>query len=71
MVAADAKDAREQLVADGLLGIEDARKFLSCSRSTLYGLMDSGKIKFLKVGRNRRIPRRALLEFASAQLVGA
>jgi excisionase family DNA binding protein len=64
-------DPRDEIVADGLETIEDARAFLSVSRTTLYQLMDTGKIAFVRFGRNRRIPRRALMDFAKEQLVVA
>jgi excisionase family DNA binding protein len=65
----DDTDARQGMLVDGLVGIEEGRRFLSVSRSTLYGLMDSGQLAYVKFGRNRRIPRRALIAFAEAQLV--
>ena len=63
-------DDREQLVTDGMMTVEQGRQFLQVSRSTLYELMDSGQLKYVRFGRNRRIPRRALIEFAANQLVG-
>ena len=59
-----------ELVADGLLSIDEACEFLSVGRSTLYELMDAGKLPFTKIGRSRRIPRRALVELAAAGLRG-
>ncbi len=62
------EDPRERLVTDGVVNVEEARRFLNCSRTTLYTLMDSGELDYLKFGRNRRIPRRALIEFATSRL---
>lgn len=62
-------EQREQLVSEGLLSVEEARQFLRVSRSTLYELMDNGQLAFVKFGRNRRIPRRALIEFSTTNLV--
>lgn len=58
------------LVSDGLLSIGEAMAFLSISRSTLYELMDHGKLPYAKIGRSRRIPRRALVDLAAANLHG-
>lgn len=60
----------QQLVADGLLTVEQAGRLLSCSRSYLYARMDSGELPFVRLGRARRIPRRAVLEFAASRLTG-
>jgi excisionase family DNA binding protein len=57
-----------ELVADGLLTVAAAAAFLSVSRSTLYLAMDRGQLPFVKLGRARRIPRRALLALAAVNL---
>ena len=59
-----------ELVADGLLTVAKAAEFLSLSRATLYVLMDKGHVPFVKIGRSRRIPKRALVEFAARGLRG-
>ena len=59
-----------ELVADGLLTVREAAEFLRLSRSALYRLMDRGALPFVKLGRNRRIPRRALVELAARGLRG-
>lgn len=61
------------ILADGLLSVGDACRFLRCSRSFLYALMGKGEIGFVSLsqtpGRSmRRIPRRALVEFAAGRL---
>ena len=53
-----------QSVEDGLIDVREASRFLSLSRSTIYVLMEEGKLPFAKIGRSRRIPRRAIIEFA-------
>ena len=58
------------LVSDGLLSVNQASTFLSISRSTLYAIMDRGELPFVKLGRSRRIPRRALVELAAGNLQG-
>jgi excisionase family DNA binding protein len=60
----------DDLVADGLLTVAEATSFLSVSRSTLYGLMDQGRLAWVKIGRARRVPKRALVALASANLRG-
>jgi excisionase family DNA binding protein len=59
-----------QVVAEGLMSVAESMKFLSLSRSTLYELMDGGHLSYVKLGRARRIPRRALRELAAANLRG-
>ena len=63
-------DERCEVVADGLLRISDASKFLGLSRSKLYQLMDRGELPFTKIGRSRRVPRKAVVEFAASRTVG-
>ena len=66
---------RESLVADGLMTVFEAAAFLRLSRSTLYNLMDSGRLAYVRLvgdGRRaaRRIPRNAVIALAAAHLVG-
>jgi len=60
----------EELVADGLLTVRECAEFLHLSRSTIYQLMDAGELCFAKLGRSRRIPRRAVIELAAQELRG-
>lgn len=64
------KQDGECLVADGLVSIDDAMGFLQVSRSTLYALMDQGLLQYVKLGRARRIPKKALIELAASNLRG-
>jgi excisionase family DNA binding protein len=64
------KANNDGLVADGLVSVDEAMAFLSVSRSTLYELMDKGMLAYAKIGRSRRVPRRALVELAAANLRG-
>jgi excisionase family DNA binding protein len=61
---------REEIVGDGLTSVPEATRFLSISRSKLYGLMEQGALVYVRLGRSRRIPRRALVELAAKNLVG-
>jgi excisionase family DNA binding protein len=63
-------DERLSLVADGLVTVQDAAYFLGLGRTSVYSLMDAGHLSYIKLGRARRIPRRALLEFAAKNLKG-
>jgi excisionase family DNA binding protein len=49
----------------GLARVDEAAEFLAVSRAHLYSLMDSGTLKYVKLGRSRRIPWRALEELAA------
>lgn len=61
---------KENLVEDGLVSLTNAMAFLSVGRSTLYELMDKGFLPYAKIGRSRRIPKRALIHLAQATLKG-
>ena len=61
---------REDLVSAGLMSVKEAAKFLSISRSKLYELMNEGELQFVKIGRSRRVPRRAVTELAARGLQG-
>ena len=58
------------LVADGLLTVRECAEFLHLSRSKVYELMDTGILCYAKLGRSRRIPRRAVIELAARELKG-
>ena len=68
-IARDNAD-REALVADGLMTVKECAEFLHLSRSTVYELMNAGELCFAKLGRSRRIPRRAVIELAARELRG-
>ncbi|NMB01439.1 MAG: DNA-binding protein [Firmicutes bacterium] len=42
--------------------------FLSLGKSSLYQLMGKGDVPFVFVGSNRRIPRKALVDFTESIL---
>lgn len=58
------------IFADGLVTVIEAATFLGLSRSQVYALMERGQLVYVKLGRSRRIPRRALIELASKNLKG-
>jgi excisionase family DNA binding protein len=53
----------------GLVRISDAAAFLAVSRSKLYSLMEDGQLRYVKLGRSRRIPREALNDLAERHMV--
>jgi excisionase family DNA binding protein len=59
----------EPTTNDGLANIRQAEEFLAVSRSTLYVLMDKGDLPYAKIGKSRRIPWKALRDFAERCLV--
>jgi excisionase family DNA binding protein len=65
-----ASAATAGLVEDGFLSVAEAAEFLGLCRAKLYLLMDSGDLVYAKFGKARRIPRKALLEYAARCLVG-
>lgn len=62
------ESTKADLVADGLVTVKKAAEFLSVGRSTLYEAMERGRLPYVKIGAARRIPMRALTEFAAANL---
>ena len=63
-------DRTRQLLADGLLRIEEAEAFSGLGRSTLYKYMDDGLLPYVKLGRSRRIPKQALIELMAQHMRG-
>jgi excisionase family DNA binding protein len=67
--------ATEGMVAgvteEGFVSVPEAARFLHLSRSKVYALMDARELAYAKFGRCRRIPRKALAEFAERSLVRA
>ncbi len=60
--------AAARLVADGLMTVAQASAFLRLGRSRVYELMGSGELPSVRIGRSRRIPRRALIDLAAREL---
>jgi excisionase family DNA binding protein len=46
-----------------ILRVEDLMPLLGIGRNTAYELIHSGQIRSIRIGRQIRIPREALLEF--------
>jgi excisionase family DNA binding protein len=62
-----AEDA--ELVLGGLDRVGEVAVFLKLSTSTIYGLMAAGSLPSVKIGKSRRIPHRAVVDFAASRLV--
>lgn len=61
----------ESLVADGAVTVRQAAAFTGLGKTALYDAMDAGRLAYLKVGKRRLIPRRALVKWLAAGLVDA
>lgn len=63
------------LLDEGLLSVRSACEWLDVSRATIWDMMDAGEIPFVYAkGRgslSRRIPKTALVDWASKRLIGA
>jgi excisionase family DNA binding protein len=59
------------MVSGGFATVVEAAEFLNVSRAKLYAMMDNRDIVYAKFGKSRRIPRKALEEYAAKCLVGA
>ena len=60
----------DELLDDGLLRVPEAAELLAVGKSTIYLLMENGEIPYVRVRGARRIPKRAVTEFAKARLQG-
>jgi excisionase family DNA binding protein len=60
---------KAELVLDGLDRVGEVARFLKLSVSTVYGFMDRGELPYVKLGKSRRIPHRAVVQLAAASLV--
>ena len=58
-----------ELVAEGIVTLDFAMRFLSVSRPTLNKLIDRGDLPtVVLVNKRRSIPKRALLDFAARRV---
>lgn len=60
----------QNLVGGGLMTVSEASQFSAQSKSSLYLAMDNGVLPYVKLGRSRRIPRRALIKYLTQNLIG-
>lgn len=52
------------VAADGLVSVTEACRLLSVGRTTLYALIKAGKLPSGTIGSSRRLPRRAVVDYA-------
>ena len=57
-----------ELLGDGAITVTKAVQFSGLSRATLYAAMAEGDLAYLKRGRRRLIPRRALVAWLAEGL---
>ncbi len=69
MTTATSNNAAHAIVGDGLLTVRQAAQFLGLSIASLYAFMGRGDLPFVKFGRSRRIPKKAVVELAAKNLV--
>ena len=60
-----------EAMSDGTLSITAACQFTGLSRSELYLRMNTGSLIFIKMGKRRLIPKRALTAMLAANVVPA
>ena len=51
-----------------ILRVEDLMPILSIGRNTAYELIRCGKIKSLRIGKQLRIPKQALIEYLTTNM---
>jgi excisionase family DNA binding protein len=61
----------ERMVDEGAVDIPDACKFTGLGRTFLYGLMDAGRLKYVKLGKRRLIPRAELRRLLAESVANA
>jgi excisionase family DNA binding protein len=71
MARTETSPQRSDLVDDGFADVNEAAAYLGLARSSVYKLMDSGALRYAKFGKSRRVPWRALREYARSCLIGA
>lgn len=49
-----------------VLSVPEVARVLNLGRDTTYGLVRSGRIRSVRVGRQYRVPKRAVMEYLSA-----
>lgn len=52
-----------------ILTPEETMDYLNIGRNTLYNLLNSGKLKGFRIGRNWKIPRKSLDEYVEQNLI--
>ena len=63
-------DDRQQLLTDGSVNVTEATRFTGLGRTFLYSLMEQGRLRYVKVGKRRLIPRSELVRLLAEGLKG-
>lgn len=58
------------VVAEGVMSVAEAVAFSRLSKAELYKAMAAGRLTFVKYGRRRLVPRKALVDLLAAGLSG-
>jgi excisionase family DNA binding protein len=53
-----------------LCSVPQAARYLAIGRSTVYGLMDAGKLRYVKLGRSRRVKIGDVLALIERNTIG-
>lgn len=53
-----------------LFTVLETAQYLGLSRSMIYNLMEAGKLRYVKIGTTRRIPKSCCQELIEANLTG-
>ena len=53
-----------------MLTVLQAAEVLNLGRSTVYGLIDSGELESIRIGRLRRIPMEAITDYVARKRSG-
>lgn len=59
---------RRELCTEGAVSVAKAAEFIGASRTFVYGEMDAGRLPFIRVGRKRALPRRALVRWLAERM---
>jgi excisionase family DNA binding protein len=59
----------EEMLSEGLDRIPEVSRYLKVSRSQVYALMERGVLPYVRIGRSRRVPHRAVVDLVMRNLV--
>lgn len=67
----DAGDTMDGHVPEKLLKVGEVARCLNMSRSGIYGLMETGRLSYVKIGKSRRVPLEAVKRLVAQNTVAA
>lgn len=62
---------KDRLIAQGFMTPKEIKQFLKISQSAVYDLIHTGSLPHVPVGRVKRVPRQAVLDYLREQMQGA